>query len=98
MLRKTLFADILFLVFCLASTNVHAGQAEARDVARLNNCSPQKIEIYAQKVGLDAPTIYKVTCQKPKVQDDQSPVIDSVLVTCTGSLCALTRSLFGDAK
>ncbi len=98
MLRKCLFLDVLFLGFCLASAPAQAGQAEARDVARQNNCSPQKIEVYVQKIGLDAPTIYKVTCQKVKMQDDKAPMIDGILVTCTGSLCALTRPLIGDAK
>ena len=87
---------LLGLAFWLQSVScVHAAGAEAREVARLNNCAPKKIEVYQQKVGGEAQTIYKVECLTPKAVDDKGPpAANAVLIQCNGGLCDMLRPLY----
>jgi len=88
-----LFVTFLFLL-ALLSTPSYAGVAEARDVARLNNCAPKKVEIFQQKLGDTLQTIYRVSCIEPKVVDDKAPKSASaMLVRCDGSLCEMLRAV-----
>lgn len=86
----------LFLGLALGSipaATACAGVAEARDVARQNNCAPKKIDVVSQAVGLDARTVYRVSCTAPKTDGDQGAQIDAVLVACTGGLCSFLRGV-----
>ena len=81
--------------FLFSASSAHAAGAEAREVARMNNCSPKKVEVYQQKVGGDAQTIYRVECLTPKTVDEKGPKMASaVLVQCNGGLCDLLRPLY----
>lgn len=88
---KNVFFAVL-AVIALCPLPCHAGTAEARDIARLNNCLPKKVEIYQQKMGGDAQTIYRVECIEPKVVNENAPKMASaMLVRCDGSICEMLR-------
>ena len=86
-------AALLFMMFVsLAAHPAHADQATVREIARTNNCTPKKIEIYQQSVGEEGQTVYLVTCNVPKMADANAPkTADGLLVTCRDSLCQLLR-------
>jgi hypothetical protein len=89
----TLFAfGLLF-----AAAPAYAGQAEVRDVAMSNNCTPKKIEVYKQNLGGDADSVYRVTCTIPKLvgpaDADAPKPPDALLVGCTQNLCEMLRPL-----
>ncbi|MDD2326070.1 MAG: hypothetical protein PHW63_08760 [Alphaproteobacteria bacterium] len=93
MLRFGLFFLVTSMV--LPVPCAQAAGAEAREVARLNNCTPKKVEVYQQKVGSEAQTIYKVECVTPKAVDDKGPqAASAVLIQCNGGLCAMLRPLY----
>ncbi len=62
-----LLAGALFL--CGLACPAHADQSEAKEVARNNNCSPKKIDVFQQSLGDEGQTIYRVQCNVPKVAD-----------------------------
>jgi hypothetical protein len=69
-----------------------AGQSEAREVARLNNCPPKKIEVVQNFPGSGGKTVYKATCNLPKTAGTESAGgADAILIGCTQSLCTLIR-------
>jgi hypothetical protein len=71
-----------------------AAVADAREVARINNCLPKKIEVYRQTLGLEGKTVYRIACNMPKTTDaEAAPTADSILVNCRGSLCELMRTI-----
>lgn len=73
---------------------VWAGQAEAREAARLNNCAPKKIEVYSQSLGADSQTLYRVDCTMPKAKGPATPnAPEALLIGCEGALCTLVRPL-----
>ncbi|HAX91698.1 MAG TPA: hypothetical protein DCY07_05765 [Rhodospirillaceae bacterium] len=81
------------LLFWGAGT-AHAAPADAREVARINNCIPKKIEVYQQGMGVDSPTTYRVECIAPKTVGENVPKMPpSMLVRCSGSLCEMLRPL-----
>ena len=96
--------QFLFLPLVLAISSLSlpalAGQPEAREAARLNNCAPKKIEIYQQSMGTTGQTIYRVQCTAPKTvgeaSGDKPP--DALLIGCDDSLCTLLRPVNADAK
>lgn len=89
-MRDLLLLLVVPLFFC--ANEAHAGPAEARDIARLNNCTPKKVEVYQQKMGADAQTIYRVECIEPKAVNDKAPKMASaMLVRCDGALCEMLR-------
>lgn len=72
-----------------------AAGAEAREIARQNNCTPKKVEIFQQKVGATMQTIYRVECILPKAVDDKAPkMATAVLIQCDGTMCELLRPLY----
>src|ERR1700692_3376414 len=74
-------------------------QISAREVARNNNCTPSKVDIYQQTLGAEGSTIYKISCTLPKTSDDKGPKpADTLLIACRDSLCALVRPMAGDEK
>lgn len=85
------FAVVASLAFVMPA---YADQSQAREVARLNNCTPNKIEIYSQKMASDIQTVYRVGCNVPKVVGTNAgKVASALLVRCNGSLCQLLRPL-----
>ncbi len=84
---------LVLLFFCVISARAAlAGAADAREVARLNNCPPKKIEVISQIVGPDSQTVYRVECNMPKTADGDSPQsVEALLVQCSGTLCDMLR-------
>ncbi len=69
-----------------------ASPSDAREVARINNCTPKKIEVYQQTLGAGGRTIYRVECNLPKGKDEKAvQTADAMLIQCDGSLCELLR-------
>ncbi len=90
---------LLFVLFSLTPCAARAGQAEAREVARLNNCLPAKIEVFSQSLGPDSQTIYRIDCTMPKTSGESSaPAATALLVRCNGALCDLLRTISDNEK
>ncbi|MCL2469835.1 MAG: hypothetical protein FWF24_06370 [Alphaproteobacteria bacterium] len=86
---------IAFLGLLAFSGAAQASPAEVREVARLNNCPPQSIEIFQQTVGARAQTIYRVSCDIPaSLSKDAPPPVNAILVRCLGTLCDVMRTLY----
>lgn len=91
--------SLVAIAILLQPLDAHAGPADAREVARLNNCTPKKIEVYSQTLGSDSQTVYRIECNMPKTKEEASaPATDALLVQCNGALCDLLRPLANDAK
>ena len=73
----------LFLPILLASPDVQAGQAEAKEVALNANCKPGKVEVLRTTMGLNGETLYKVACAGQKDR--------FVVVRCHQQFCVLLR-------
>ena len=83
----------------MGATEASAATAEAREVARINNCPPKKVEVFQQTLGSEGKTIYRVECNLPKAKDENAVAsADTLLVQCNGSLCALIRPIGQDNK
>ena len=89
---------LCLLALSFAPAAVAADQAQAKEVARLNNCPPKKIEVYQQSLGTQGKTIYHVDCNMPKGKTDGAPAANALLVSCDESLCELLRALPPDSK
>jgi hypothetical protein len=100
MATMKILAAILFALIALGSFAAHASQVDAREVARINNCPPKKIDIYQQSLGYDGRTIYQVSCTMPKVVGDAPAGPDTLLIGCDGSLCSVIQPTIsgGDKK
>lgn len=89
---------ILLGLLCLSPQSL-AAAADAREIARLNNCTPKKIEVYKQTLGTNGSTTYKVDCTLAKSKDDGgAKAPDAVLVGCMGNLCELMRPISSSDK
>ena len=79
----------------LAAVPAFAGQPEAREVARINNCAPKKIDVYDNQLGREGKTIYLVSCALPKTVDKDAPkdAPDALLISCDDSLCEMLRAV-----
>lgn len=96
-MRSLLLASLLYVVFVCG--HAQAAPADAREVARLNNCPPKKIEVYQQSLGAAGKTIYRVTCNLPKAASEQgAPTSDAILVQCDGSLCNMMNAVKAQNK
>ena len=87
--------------FLLCAAAAYADQPEAREVARLNNCPPKKIEVYQQSLGSEGATIYRVECTLPKTvgaSANAAAMPDALLISCDKSLCELLRPVKEDKK
>jgi len=93
-------AAILFILITLglASLAHAATQADAREIARINNCPPKKIDVYQQSLGPNGETIFRVDCLMPKSQGDTGPTADALLIKCDQTLCTLLRPLTSEKK
>jgi len=78
----------LCLVLCLAAP-AFAGQPEVREVARLNNCPPKKIDVVQNFPGGVGKTVYRVACTLPKTTGSETGGASAILIECEQSLCAL---------
>lgn len=92
---KSIAAILLLCAISLASGEVKAGQAEVRDVALANNCTPKKTEVYQNSLGSDGSTIYQVQCNMPKLANvkSDSAQADTLLIKCQFNLCEMLRSV-----
>src|SRR5277367_6746784 len=74
-------------------------QVEAREVARINNCTPTKISVFQQSLGTEGTTIYRVDCNMPKTDDpNAAKTANALLVNCKKNLCELLRPLTAESK
>jgi len=91
---------VVFLLYAMMGlAPVSAASSDAREVARLNNCPPKKIEVYQQTLGTGGRTVYRVECNLPKGKDEQAvQTADAVLIQCDGSLCDLLRPVATTTK
>lgn len=96
------FITAIFLLgLLLAAGRAEAGQAEVRDVALANNCTPKKIEVYKQSLGASGDTVYRVQCNLPKAvgaDPGAAKPPDAILVSCTQNLCDMLRAVSMDKK
>ncbi|MDR3450235.1 MAG: hypothetical protein P4M15_10920 [Alphaproteobacteria bacterium] len=84
----------LVVIALLAAAPAFAGQPEAREVARINNCPPKKIDVYQNSPGPMGVTIYQVTCNLPKTTDKNAPAgPDALLISCDAALCEMLRPI-----
>jgi len=87
------------LIILLFAGPAWAGQPEARETARMNNCTPKKIEVYQNQLGSEGKTIYEVTCTLPKTTNpDSKGGPDALLISCDQALCEVMRPLSADKK
>jgi hypothetical protein len=91
--QASLLIASAFVFLCVSPAG--AAPVDAREVARMNNCTPKKIDIYQQTLGSLPQTTYRVECVLPKtVSGDQSPQLtNAVLVQCSGYLCKMLRAV-----
>jgi len=93
------FVAAFFVLMMTLGSAQAADQWQAREVARMNNCPPKKIEVYQQTLGTDGKTIYRVECNMPKGKGDSStPTASALLVACDETLCEFQRALPPDTK
>jgi hypothetical protein len=85
---------LIIVALLITSLPAHAGQSEAREVARINNCPPKKIDVFQSSLGGADKTVYQVTCNLPKTTDkDAAAGPDALLIECDGALCELMRPI-----
>ena len=93
------FAAALLLISLISLPAHAADQWQAREVARLNNCSPKKVEVYQASLGTDGKTVYHVDCNMPKMTDAAAAnAPDALLIACDESICQLLRAVAPEKK
>jgi hypothetical protein len=89
---------ILALSFFLAFP-AYAGTSEVREVSRINNCAPKKIEVVQNFLGQGGKTVYQVSCNLPKMTgSDSASGPDAILIGCDQSLCTLIRPVSAEKR
>jgi hypothetical protein len=96
--RRAALGAALALILCDLTHPTLADQVTAREVARINNCLPKKIDVYQDSIGMSGQTIYRVDCTMPKMTGTAAPGPDALLISCDESLCTLLRSLTTEKK
>lgn len=80
----------------------YAGEgSQVREVARMNNCPPKKVEVFQQGLGNTAKVTYRIDCIMPKAtgaKDSKDKPPESILVSCEGGLCDFLRPFVADKK
>ncbi|MDD3288715.1 MAG: hypothetical protein PHX43_06915 [Alphaproteobacteria bacterium] len=95
----TLCGIAVILALCALALPSSAANIDAREVARINNCTPKKIEISRQTVGESGSTTYNVECIIAKTKEEGAEKApDSLLIKCKGSLCELLRPVKSGEK
>ncbi len=96
---------MIAILFALALLGVafaaraDTNQVEAREVARLNNCTPTKVDVYQQSLGSEGATLYRVGCALQKTSDASAAKgADALLISCRENLCELLRPMTGENK
>lgn len=99
-LSLPLWCAVLVVAVTAVAPPSYAGQAEARETARMNNCPPKKIEVYRQNMGESGETVYRIECNMPKMVDATAnvPQASALLVSCTNALCHPLRPLESEKK
>ena len=97
------FAAAIFFALTLTGialpVRADINQNEAGEIARNNNCTPKKIDIYQQSVGAEGDTVYRVDCNLAKTSDPNAPkAADALLISCKENLCEVLRPLAGEGK
>ncbi len=82
----------------IAHSALAADQAQAKEVARLNNCPPKKIEVFSQTLGIDGKTVYHVDCNMPKSKSEGAPTASAMLISCDESICEMLRAIPPESK
>lgn len=84
-----LFLALLFLLPLPA----HAGQAEAKDFARSQNCTVTGITPTAMETGSGGgETVYKATCLiSGTANEEEKKANGTLLIRCNGALCTLLK-------
>lgn len=75
-----------------------SSEPDAREVARINNCLPKKVDVYQETLGPEGETVYRVECNMPKTADGSSPGADALLISCQDNLCTLLRPISSEEK
>jgi hypothetical protein len=98
-MRFGLYSLLALFVFASPLT-AHADMPEAKEVARINNCPPKKIEVYQQSLGSEGKTIYRVECTLPKTVggDGSAPKASALLISCDDTICTLLRPVMNEKK
>lgn len=95
-------AAILFLIAVLGAPSpsfADLNSVSAREVARNNNCTPKKVDVYKQTLGSEGVTTYRIECTMAKtVNESAGKTADALLVNCRDNMCSLVRPLTADAK
>lgn len=91
-------AALFVFIFCVAPAAQAADQSQAREVARMNNCPPKKIEVYQQTLGTTGNTVYRIECNMPKAKDESAKASNAMLVRCDENICQMLRALPPDSK
>ena len=90
-MRRRGAALTIAAILCFFVHPARADQAEAREIARNNNCPPKKIDVFQQSLGTEGQTIYRVQCTVPKTADESNKGPDELLIGCRDTLCELLR-------
>lgn len=100
--KVTILVITICLTLALFSSVAMAGEtSQAREVARMNNCPPKKIEVFQQALGNSAKVTYRVDCIMPKAtgtKDSKEKPPESILVSCEGGLCDYLRPYVAEKK
>ncbi|HZH25747.1 MAG TPA: hypothetical protein VEY95_01075 [Azospirillaceae bacterium] len=83
--RQSLLAASALVLAFAAGPAAAAGEPEAKEVARANNCPPGKVEVLRQLPGPTGSTLFKVNCTGGSMRDM------FVRVECRGNNCTLLR-------
>lgn len=85
---------LLVLVVCISGAlPAYASVPEARAVARSYGCNPKKIEVIKTNLGTPSQTIYRISCNMPKVSGgDSGKSANALIVRCYGTMCNMLRA------
>ncbi len=91
---------VIFWVYFFSGVSIGvAAPSDAREVARINNCPPKKIEVFQQTLGIEGKTVYRVECNLPKAKEENAiKTANALLIQCSGSLCGLMRPIGNEEK
>lgn len=92
------FVTPLLIALMLTLPALAADQWQAREVARINNCPPKKIEVFKATPGAMGNTIYRVDCNMPKGKGGDGKVADALLITCDETICELLKPVMPEGK
>lgn len=79
---------LIFILLLALPLPAFAGMAEARDLARSQNCQVTAIVPVAMETGAGADTTYKVTCQLAgQMSEELKKANGTLFVRCEAALC-----------